>query len=335
MNLRNFSSLSILLSLILVLVGCGNEETSSDTSSNEEGVDFPTRNIQMIVHTEPGGPTDIMARTLTGVVSDYLPNEMSVSVENRPGGSGTVGLTELAQAEPDGYTIGMASSGPVTIQPHNEEAVYGIEDLAPIMQVNESPNVLVVRSDAPWENFDEWMAHVEQNPGEFNYGTSGAGLTQHLTMEQLAIETDTDMTHVAFNGDGPAITALLGGDIDGVFLQTLQALSYIEEGDFRPIFISGSERPGEEVYQDTPLLEEENIDIGIAVRTGIYAPADTPDEIVQILHDAFQEALEDPEVTEQFESMGSPAVYESPSDFQELIEDMHDSNGEVMEEVGL
>ncbi|WP_202079024.1 Bug family tripartite tricarboxylate transporter substrate binding protein [Caldalkalibacillus salinus] len=319
----------ILFAMMLVFAaGCQSESTSNETAA-----DFPERSIDIIVPYAPGGTTDTSARALASVASQYMPNEVEVNVINKAGGGGVVGTTEASSAKPDGYTIGMTTSGPMTIKPHTDNTAYNPDTLKPILQVVGTPNVLVVQADAPWEDYDEWFEYVSNNPEAFSYGTSGAGLTQHISMEAFTAETGAELTHVPFEGGAPALSALLGGHVEGALVQTTEALPHIQSGELRPIVNTGTFKPEE--LADVPLLTEKGVDVQSDVWTGLVAPEDTPDEVVQILHDVFKEVLEDEQVIETFENLGVSTSYAGPEDFYEIIKQDYDINGDVLKAAGI
>ncbi|WP_134702780.1 tripartite tricarboxylate transporter substrate binding protein [Ammoniphilus sp. YIM 78166] len=331
------STLAVVGALAFNLVGCSSssQETQATNAPAEQApkADFPTKPIQMIVPFAPGGTTDIAARSLSSVVHNYLPNGQSVAIVNKDGGGGTIGMTEVAKAKADGYTIGMATSGPITIKPHGGQIAYDAPDFKPVMQVVATPNVLVVKADAPWQTFEEWLEYVKGNPEVFTYSTSGAGLTQHITMENFTVKTGAKLKHVPFQGGSPALTALLGDNVKGAVVQTTEALPHIQEGTVRPLFIAGTFKPEE--LKDVPLLSEKGIDVKGDVWTGIVVPKDVPDEVIAILHEAFKQALEDPAVVDQFKKIGAAGVYKSPSEFQAQIDEDYKINGDVLEAIGL
>ncbi|MEW9672431.1 Bug family tripartite tricarboxylate transporter substrate binding protein [Ammoniphilus sp. 3BR4] len=333
---RFLSTLAVVGALAMNLVGCssgGQETQATGAPAEEKKVDFPTKPIELIVPFSPGGTTDTASRALAGVINKYLPNGQTVAVVNKDGGGGTIGMSEVAQAKGDGYKIGMATSGPITIKTHDGSVAYTPEDFKPVIEVVATPNVLVVQADAPWKTFEEWLEYVKANPQKFTYGTSGAGLTQHITIENFTVKTGAQLKHVPFKGGSPALTALLGGNVEGAVVQTTEALPFIQDGTLRPIFISGTYKPEE--LKDVPLLTEKNIDVQADVWTGLVAPKDVPDEVVQILHDSFKQALEDPAVVEQFKKIGAAPVYKSSADFKAVIDQDYTINGEVLKAIGL
>lgn len=310
------------------LVACGKQP-----ASKEEKVDFPKKTIQMTVPFATGGTTDIAARALAGVVSKYLPNGQSVVVVNKPGSGGAIGMTEIFKAAPDGYTIGMATVGPMTIVPHYGKVAYSIDGFKAVMRVVATPNILVVKKDAPWNTFEEWFDYVKKNPDKFTYGTSGAGLTQHITMESFNVATGVKTKHVPFEGGAPALTALLGGHVQGALVQSTEAKPHIDSGAMKALVNTGATKI--EAFKDVPTLKDKGIDVAADVWNGIVVPKDVPDSVVKILHDAFKKALEDPAVVEQFKKIGIDPAYAGPQEFQKIIENDFKKNGEVLKASGL
>ncbi|MGQ7280704.1 Bug family tripartite tricarboxylate transporter substrate binding protein [Brevibacillus thermoruber] len=324
----------------LVAAGCSQHATQSNGNQTAAGAqgsqaktDYPTKPIEIIVPYAPGGGTDSAARILTTAASKYLPNGQSIVVVNKPGGAATIGMTEVFKAKPDGYKIGMTTTGATSIQPHYGKAPYSHDSFQAVIRVLSVPQVLVVRADAPWKTFEEWLEYVKANPDTFTYGTAGAGHTAHLAMEALNMAAGIKTKHVPFDGAGPAVTALIGGHVEGAVVQVQEAKAQMDAGKIRPLINVGSSKV--EAYKDVPLAKEKGYDVQVDVYTGVLAPKDTPKEIVTILHDAFKKAMEDPSVIEQFKKLGVEPAYAGPEDFQKDITDSFNRNGEIMKKVGL
>jgi len=288
--------------------------------------DYPNKPIRLIVPYAPGGATDVAARVLAGVVNKYLPQ--SVVVENKGGGSGTVGTTELAQSKPDGYTIGIMPSTPLTIQPHLGNVTYGLDDFEPIIRLYNPPQFLFVKSDAPWKTFEEWLEYVRSNPGVFTYGTSGAGDYQHLAMEKLGLEAGLEMKHVAFQSGGQVVTALLGGHIQGA-----TAFPNTAQNEIRLIATIGGKRSA--FYSEIPTLLELGFNVKSEAPGGLVAPKGVPDEVKQVLHDAFRKALEDPELIEQFEELKLENYYMNADEYRAYLYESSEEFKDVLKSIGL
>ncbi|WP_373893551.1 Bug family tripartite tricarboxylate transporter substrate binding protein [Virgibacillus natechei] len=324
-----FKTLLAGIMALFVLAACGNNEEAN----TESETDFPEKSITMIVPYAAGGTTDTTARALANVISDYLPNDASIAVENKDGGAGVVGMTEVAHANPDGYTIALATSGPMTIAPHTQDTSYDLDSFDYIAQAVTTPNILLVNDDSPWEDYDDFIEYVKEHPGEVTYGTSGAGNSQHISMEALADEEDLDMEHVPYEGGAPAITALLGGHIDVSVNQSVEALPQVESGELRALVNTGSYTS--KGFEDVPLLEDEGVDVALDVWNAIVAPAGLPEEVQEILVDAFEQALDDERVIEQFDKLGIEPAFEPPEDLREIAEETYEKHGEVLENAGI
>lgn len=335
-----FMKIFVLACALFLVSACSNQGTNSastdkegDSTVKQEKVDFPTRDIEIIVPYAAGGTTDSASRALASVVGDYIPNGVRVNVVNKPGGGGVIGTMDVFNAKNDGYKIGMTTIGPMTIKPHTDNTAYNPDTFKPIMKVVATPNVLIVQADSPWETYEEWYEYASNNPGEFSFATTGAGLTQHITMEAFTAQTGVELTHVPYDGGAPSVAALLGGHVKGAVVQTVEALPHVQSGSVRALVNTGSYKA--EGFEDVPLLTEKGVDVASDVWTGLIAPKDTPDEIVAILHDAFKQALEDEKVIEIFKKLGVPTSYEGPEEFAEIIKRDYEINGEVLKKAGL
>ncbi|EWG09959.1 Bug family tripartite tricarboxylate transporter substrate binding protein [Cytobacillus firmus] len=313
----------------MLAAGCSNSSASTD----EKAASFPERDIEIIVPYAPGGTTDTASRALTSVISEYLPNDYNVNVVNKEGGAGVIGTTEVFNAKPDGYKIGMTTVGPMTIKPHTDNTAYSPETVEPIIQVVATPNVLVVKKDAPWQTYEEWLEYVKANPGKFTYSTTGAGLTQHITMEAFSAQTGVKLKHVPYEGGAPALAALLGGHVQGAVIQTVEAMPQIESGEIRALVNTGSFKSSG--LEDVPLLTEKDVDVASDVWTGLIAPPDTPEDVIKVLHDSFKKALEDQKVIDTFAKLGVEPSYASPDEFAEIMKKDYDLNEEILKAAGI
>lgn len=321
-------SLYLVLVAMIILSACS--KSTGNAAVNKTNVDFPTKPIEIIVPYDAGGGTDMAARALASKVSEYLPNKQAVVVVNKPGGGGTVGNTQVLHAKPDGYTLLMTSTGALSIQPNYGKATYSHDSFAPIMRVLSNPQAIIVKADAPWKTYDEWLAYMKKNPGEFTYGTAGTGLTGHIAMEALSMDEKIKARHVPFDGAGPALTALLGGHVQGVVVQAQNPRALVESGEVRPLINIGSNK--EEGFDGFPWVSEK---ASLDVYHGLLAPKDTPKEVLDILHDAFKKALEDPAVIDQINKGGAHPAYAGPEDFQKEITESYEKSRDVLQKVGL
>jgi len=319
-------NLTILLMLFsLFIVGCSSDDKSTDAKGDAS--DFPEKPIEMIIPYDPGGATDRTARILAESVSDFLPNNESIVVENKEGGGSTVGLTSLYNSENDGYTIGLTMQTGVAVKPHTEDLDYEWDGFEEIMTLVQSPQLLVVSADAPWDDFNEWLDYVKDNPGEFKYGHSGIGSIGHLAMEELAKKEGLDIVGVPYEGGGSSRQALLSGETDG----DIGSQADIDPKQNKVLVNLGKEIPG----VDAPTLEDSGVDVGVVPWIGIIAPPETDEERIQIIHDAFKQAIEDQETIDKLEELYIAPYYNGPEDFKDIIQKRYDISGEIIEDLDM
>lgn len=335
------------LLLILSMVACSNggnadqaagseqkqQKQENQQQENKTESDFPKKAIEMIVPFSPGGATDIAARIVANAASKYLPNGQSVVVVNQPGGSASIGMTKVANAKPDGYTIGFTTISPISIVPHMNQTSYSYDSFQPIMRVLAVPLVLAIKSDAPWKDFDEWLNYVKQNPNKYTYATAGVGGAPHIVMEWLNQEAGIKTKQVSFDGGGAAKTALMGGHVQGAVLALYEATGDFESGKLRPLVNLGETKF--DMIKDLPTLKEKGINVAVDSQSGIFAPKGLPAEIQNILHDAFKKALEDAEVKEQLKKLGVEPAYKNSEEFQQIVVNEYKVFGEIMKKAGL
>lgn len=322
--------LLIMISLVISAVGCTN---NANVGENEEVSKFPEKTIELIVPYDAGGATDLIARTLEKNIKDYLPNGKGIVVVNKAGGAGTVGTADVFQAKPDGYTIGLAVTGPMSLQPNYGNIPYTHDSLQPVIRIATSPHLLAVRADAEWDTFDQWLEFVKSNPGDFTYGSSGTGNPAHIAMERFNHATGCDTKNVAFDGSSPVYTALLGGHIMGEVAAAQEIQGQLASGEIRIIANLGSIKG--EAYKDVPTLKEKGIDVSSEVYFGIVAPKGIPEDVLTILHDSFKNTIEDPKVVEEFKTLGVEINYAGPEEFQKNITDTYNTYGEILKDIGL
>lgn len=303
--------------LMTILAGCGGSKESEGKVADVKQ-DFPTKSIELIVPFSAGGPTDMTARILAGSAKKHLPNNMNVVVVNQPGASGTIGTTEVVNSKPDGYTLIQVTGTSVGVQPLLGRAQYTRDDLKPIIQVASLPSVLVVNANAEWDTFDEWESWAKENPGKFTYGTPGVGSFGNINFEDLSEKAEVETQHIPFEGNSEAVASLLGGHIMGAVLQDIDAKALVESGEMKALAVIGSYAP--DWLGDTPLVKDKGYDVSTDLFIGVMAPKDLPDDIQEILHEAFKKTLEDPEVIKSFQQLNTEPYYADPEQFKVNIE---------------
>lgn len=333
-------SISVLIVLLLftVIVACSanddattnpKESTSEQTDKADKDITYPDKPIEMIVGFGAGGATDLVARIVATNMEKYI--GQSVNIINLEGGAGVKGMTELFNAKPDGYTIATTPNSTITIQPHRD-AIYEHDDFIPVIQVTDTDFSLVVAKDAPYNTFEEWVDWVKENPGKFEYGTPGAGGITHLTLESVANELNLDIKNIPYDSGTEAITQMIGGHIDGGLLQVTEVEPHFKSGDAKVLFISGDEK--NDHFPDVPSLADLGLETRSSAKNIVTVPKDTPNEIVKILHDSIKQALEDEELIEQLENIGTEVHYSNTEDLKKLILEEYELYGDVLQKIG-
>ena len=281
---------------------------------------WPTRAITMVVPFPPGGLADLVARPVAEAMSREL--GQPVVIENKAGAGGGIGMSQVAKARPDGYTILLALSS-LTVIPEADAvlarpAMFALNDLRPIARFTADPTVLAVRADAPWKTVQQFVDDARKRPGAINYGSSGNYGTMHVPMEILAQNAGIKMTHVPFTGAGPAVVALLGGQIDAVSTGPATVLQQVKAGKLRVLAHWGNGQLG--ALPDVPSLKDAGFNAEYAQWSGLFIPRDTPEPIAQRLRAAAKVAAQDAKVREVILSAGSPVLYLDAPDFQNYVQ---------------
>ncbi len=323
---RSFSSgrrrLGALLAVpALSLAACGE-------SGGDAGADFPDDTITMITAFAAGGANDSLARLLTEHAED-VDGDFDFVVENIDGGSGSVGQAQGAQAEPDGHTLTLITPSIIT-NPMFNNVPYEHGDFEPVILLNSEPHVLLVGEDAPFDDWESFVNYAEDNPGEVSIGTSGAETTTAFTSRDLADAAGIETTTVPHDGTADALIQAQGGHIDGVVAGgTTEAASAIEDGSLTPILVFADDRLDQ--LPDVPTAAEHDVDAMHSSWRGVAAPAGTPEEVIERLHDIFSETLESDEYVEAVDNLNLAVDYMGPDDFQQLIDETYETYAEYAE----
>jgi tripartite-type tricarboxylate transporter receptor subunit TctC len=271
--------------------------------------DYPAHPVMMVVPFPPGGVADITARPVAEAMSRIL--KQSVVVENRPGAGGGVGMQVVAHAKPDGYTLLMALSS-ISIIPEADKVLgrdpmYQLNQLVPIARFTADPTVLAVRADSPYKSVKDLVDAARKSPGAIPYGSSGNYGTMHVPMEMLAGATHTKMLHVPFTGAGPAVVALLGGQVDALSTGPSSIMGQYKSGKVRVLATWGDGR--HPAFPDVPTLKELGYDAQFSQWTGLFAPAGTPSAVIDKLREAARQVVADPTFRNAMEKVETPVQY--------------------------
>ncbi|MEY4748075.1 MAG: hypothetical protein RIQ60_289 [Pseudomonadota bacterium] len=278
---------------------------------------WPEKPITMIVPFPPGGVADTVARP----VAEALARELGkpVVVENKVGAGGAVGIGLAARAPADGYTV-LLSLSSISMLPEADAVLqrkpsYALNQFQPIARFTADPTVLVVRADAPWKTLVDFIADAKKRPGAINYGSSGNYGTMHVPMEMLRHRAGLQLTHIPYTGAGPAVLALIGGQVDAVASGPATVVQHIKAGKLRALAHWGDNKPLTSL-PEVPSLKQSGVATQFAQWSALFVPAGTPEAIVQKLRAAANKAAVDPQVVATISKAGSPIDYLDAPEFQ-------------------
>jgi tripartite-type tricarboxylate transporter receptor subunit TctC len=304
--------------LALALASLAFASAVSQTNDTAQAADYPSRPIHLIVPYAAGGAADSIARIIAKRVGNAI--GQPIVVENRGGGGSIVGTEFVKKAEPDGYTLLLGQSGPISINPAVYKALpYDpVKDFAPISMTTTYPYVMVVNPALGVKTLKEFVALAKSRPGALNYGTTGVGAANHLVTELFNSKAGIRMTHIPYRGTALAVTDLLAGQVQVVFADPISALQFVNSGALIALAVTSKDRSP--VAPTVPTMSESGYPGFDAVGWhGILAPAKTPPAIVARLHAEIVEALKDPETRTLLESQAMQIVGSSPEDFARFI----------------
>jgi tripartite-type tricarboxylate transporter receptor subunit TctC len=290
--------------------------------------EYPDRPIRMIVAYPPGGATDVVARAVAQRLGERLKG--TVVVENRPGASGQIGTDHVAKSAPDGYTFIFTAADTHSINPHvyPKIAYDARRDFTPVAQVGYLPIALIVNPSVKASNVAEFVALAKAQPGKMTFASFGIGSSSHVAMEMLKAEAKIDLLHVPFQGAAPALTAVIGGQVDAMMVPMTLAEPNHRAGKVRLLGVAAPKRfVG---APDLPTFAEQGVTLDSAPWIGILAPARTPPEIVDRVNREVNAALDDPQVQETLQKNGVARETRTPADFKAFLDTEYERWGKTI-----
>jgi len=275
---------------------------------------WPARPVTLVVPFPPGGSTDAIARAIGPSLNKSF--GQSFIVDNKAGATGTIGAAAVKRAAPDGYTFLVTSLGPLVIAPHLIKGMQydALKDFDLITVAVQAPNVLVVPANSPHKSLADVIAYEKAQPGKMTFASSGNGSSDHLTAELFWLESGTTGIHVPYKGGGPAITDLLGGQVDASFQNVNAVLQHIKTGKLRALAVTGAKRSP--VLPDVPTMAEAGVkNVDVYSWQGIVGPKGLPADVRDKFHGAVVAALNDPQVKQQLTGLGLEVVANTPAQF--------------------
>jgi tripartite-type tricarboxylate transporter receptor subunit TctC len=295
---------------------------------------FPTRPVRLIVPYPPGGNVDITARIIGPTLGELL--GQTVVVDNRGGGGGNVGAHLVAKAAPDGHTLLMGSSGPLSVNPVVVPNLPydSVKDYAPVSRVHVVPLVVLAGQKSGIGSIRELIERAKANPGKLTVASAGTGTTNHFAIELFSTMAGVKVVHVPYKGSGPALAEMLGGQVATMFDQLNASIGYIRDGRLKALAVASAKRAS--VLPNVPTLDESGLR-GYEASTfiGVLAPADTPKAVIAKLNAAVRTVMETPAVLEKLRGLGTEPGSSSPEEFRRLIADELAKWREVAQKAGL
>ena len=292
--------------------------TTLASAQNTPAIAYPTKPIRLVVPFTPGGSTDILARAMAQELTKAW--GQAVIVDNVPGAGGAIGAEKVAKATPDGYTLLMGHIGTLAVNPslYPNLPYDAVKSFAPVAWVARVPNVLVVHPSVKANNVNELVALAKANPGRMNYGSGGNGSAANLATEYFKLQTGTSLLHIPYRGTAPAVTDLMGGQIQVLFTGAPAVLGQVKNGQLRALAVSSPTRLA--ALPDLPTVAESGYKGFEADQWyGVVAPAGTPREVVAKLNAQINQALNSPDMKTRLLSEGAIATPVTPEAFGQLI----------------
>ncbi len=320
MHVRKFVFAHALI-CVLILVFCRTAWTA-----------YPEKQIWWVVPNLPGGAADIVSRLVGERLSARF--KQPVLIDNRGGAGGVIGTEYVIRSKPDGYTI-MVDSSQHVINPSVRQLRYTYTDLTPITQIVDMPLILVVPGDAPYRTLEEFLDFARKNPQKTSYASAGPTLVARLATELFKSVTKVEMMHVPYKGGPPAITAVATGEVSAHFATTPSTLSWIRSGKLRVLAVAAKTRL--EQLPDTPTFAELGYPDFVASEwLGLFAPKDTPSDVIQRLNAEVRAIMETPEIKEFIKTkLGIEPVTSTPSEFFQMVRNEGQRWGPIAQELNL
>jgi tripartite-type tricarboxylate transporter receptor subunit TctC len=274
--------------------------------------DYPTRPVRWIVGFPPGGPTDIVARLMGQWLLERLGQPFII--ENRPGAGGNIATQAVANAAPDGYTLLMAShANAINATLYQKLSFNFLSDIAPVAGLVRVPNVLEVNPSVPATTVAEFIAYAKANPGKISYASAGNGTSAHLAAELFKAMTGVDIVHVPYRGSGPALTDLLGGQVQVMFDSMPSSIEHIRAGKLRALAVTSATRS--EALPDVPTIADTVPGYDTNGWFGVGAPKGTPRPIIERLNREINAGLADAKMKARFAELGASTIVATPAEF--------------------
>lgn len=325
--MRAFKRIALLATMAL--------STTSFVCAAAQADKYPQKPITFVVGFPPGTSTDAVAR----IIGEQFNKDWGqpVIVENKAGVGGSLAVSQVARAAPDGYTLVLSATAPMNINPHvYDNLTYDpLKDFEYIGQSTWLPYLLVTNKKKELDSFQKILDYGRKHPGDLTFASIGMGTTSHLLMEMLMKRADIEMVHVPYTGSSQAQTDVIGGNVDMTFDTLVSTLPHVREGRLQAIAVSTNTRA--KMDSSIPTIEESGIkDFNMGAWLGFFAPKGTPEDVLEKLHTQLNKTLQNPQVNQKLTALGSEVVMsESRADFKKMVEENYQTWGGLVKQAGV
>lgn len=292
--------------------------------------DYPAKPIELVVPASAGGGTDALARGFSEIVKKHLPQP--VIVNDKPGASGVVGMSDVLNGKPDGYKVSVVIAE-LVILPHLGLSKFTYADFAPVARLNADPAAVTVKSDAPWNTIEEFLAAAKARPGDIKMGNSGNGSIWHLAAAGLEDKTGVKFNHVPYQGAAPGVVALLGGHIDAVAVSPGEVAAHVQGGKLKMLAVMADQRL--KAFDKVPTLKERKIDLSIGTWRGLAVAKGTPPEVVATLRAATAKIMNEQSLRDALDKQNMGYAYADGDAFGAVMAKDHAFYRGLINKLGL
>ena len=297
-----------------VLQGLGAALLPLPLWSRAQASAYPSKPIELVVPASAGGGTDALARAFAEIVKKHLPQPLIVN--DKPGASGVVGMSDVLNGKPDGYKVSVVIAE-LVILPHLNLSKFTYADFQPVARLNADPAAITVRAEAPWNTVEEFLAAAKKSPESMRVGNSGNGSIWHLAAAALEDKTGTKFSHIPFQGAAPAVLALLGGHIEAVAVSPAEVTTHVQGGKLKVLMVMADKRV--KGFEQVPTAKERGIDLSIGTWRGLGAPKNTPPEVMARLREITAKTAAEPLMHEVMDKQNLGYVYTDGAVFKETL----------------
>jgi tripartite-type tricarboxylate transporter receptor subunit TctC len=291
---------------------------------------YPTKPVELVVPASAGGGTDALARAFAEAAKNHFPQPFVVN--DKPGASGVVGMSDVLNGKPDGYKVSVVIAE-LVILPHLGLSKFTYADFQPIARLNADPAAITVRTEAPWNTIEEFLADAKAKPGDMKVGNSGNGSIWHLAAAGLEDKAGVKFNHVPYQGAAPGVVALLGGHIDAVAVSPGEVAAHVQGGKLKMLAVMADQRL--KAFDKVPTLKERKIDLSIGTWRGLAVHKATPAEIATPLRGAARKAAEEPVLREQLEKLNLGFAYLDAEAFGQAMQRDHEYFKQLVQKLGI